>query len=53
MSNEDRCGDVRALRHAHGCGFEAFGSIGRSVDRWSSGMDDKGLQRCYQTSFTI
>ena len=33
MSNEDRCGDAQALRHARGYGFEAFDLIGRSVDR--------------------
>jgi len=50
-SNEGRSDDARVLRHVRGCEFEVFGLIGRFVDRWSSRMDGKGLQHCYQTSF--
>jgi len=53
MSNEGRCGDARALRHACGCGFEVSDRDGRSLDRWSIGMVGKGSQRCYQTLFKI
>ena len=51
MNNEGRRDDARVLRHAREYGFGVFGLIRRLVDRWNSGMGDKGLQCCYQTSF--
>jgi len=53
MNNGGRCGDARVLRHVRRYGFGVFGRDGRFLGRWDIGMDDRELQRYYQTSFKI